>query len=94
MLLVPYNIGTVSYLQYPKHRINYKTTENEVVLEIPSMLTLELFRKGILSSDKDAEIALSISGKKIGKYIIDDFRYPKTHNDVITIKFRKVKNIL
>jgi hypothetical protein len=28
MLLVPYSSGTVAYLQYPKHRINYQVNEN------------------------------------------------------------------
>ena len=53
------------------------------------MLTLELFRKGVLTSDENAEITLSISGKKIGKFVIDDFRYPKNHSDIITIKFKR-----
>ena len=89
MLLLPYNYGTISYLQYPKHRITYRVDENFVVVEIPSMLALELFRKGVLTSDENAEITLSISGKKIGKFVIDDFRYPKNHSDIITIKFKR-----
>ena len=89
MLLVPYNSSTVSYLQYPKNRISYQVNENSVVVEIPSMLTLELFRKGVLTSDENAEITLSISGKKVGKYIIDEFRYPNNYSDIITIKFRR-----
>jgi hypothetical protein len=32
--------------------------------EIPSMLTLKLFRKDVLKSDENAEITLSIGGKK------------------------------
>ena len=60
-----------------------------VVVEIPSMLVLELFRTGILKSDENKEITLSISGKKMGKYIIDDFRYPNNHSDIITIKFKR-----
>ena len=89
MPLFPYSNGTISYLQYPKHRITYKVDENSVVVEIPSMLALELFRKGVLTSNKNAEITLSISGKKIGKFVIDDFRYPKNHSDIITIKFKR-----
>lgn len=90
MLLVPYNSSTVSYLRYPKHRIIFKATETTVVVEIPSMLTLELFRKGVLTPDENAEIILSVSGRKIGKYVVEDFRYPKNHSDNITIKFKRL----
>ena len=90
MLLVQYNDRTVSYLQYPKHRISFRVTESTVVVQIPSMLTLELFRKGILTSDNNAEVTLSISGKRIGNYSIADFRYPNDHSDIITIVFKKI----
>ena len=57
------------------------------------MLSLELFRTGILTPNKNDQIKLSISGKSIGKYILDDLRYPKDHSDIITFKFRKVKDL-
>ncbi len=91
MLLQPYNNNTISYLQYPKHRIIYDIDEDTVVVKLPSMLSLELFRTGILTQDKSDQVKLSISGKSIGKYVIDDFRYPKDHSDIITIKFKKKK---
>jgi len=91
MLLQPYDNNTISYFQYPKHRISYDVDENTVVVKLPSMLSLELFRKGILTSDKNDQIKLSISGKSIGKYVIDDFRYPKDYSDIITIKFSRIK---
>ena len=90
MLLVPFNNDSVSYLRYPKHRILYENIEDRVTLKIPSMLALELFRKGILSQDQDAKIILCGSGKKIGAYCIDDFRYPNNHTDLITIVFKKM----
>ena len=89
MLLVPFNDSTISYLQYPKHRINYQVDEDMVLVKIPSMLVLELFRTGVLDSDGNREVTLEISGKKIGKYTIDDFRYSMNHNDTITIRFKK-----
>lgn len=94
MLLQPYGNNTISYLQYPKHRIIYGVDENTVVIKIPSMLSLELFRIGILTPNKNDEIKISISGKSIGKYVIDDFRYPKDHSDIITIKFKMKKNFM
>jgi len=42
MLMVPYSKGTVSYLKYPKHRIQFKREANEVFLKMPSFLALEL----------------------------------------------------
>lgn len=89
MLLPPYNKGTVSYLRYPKHRIQYEIIDNIVTLKIPSMLTLELYRKGVLSQNQDEKIILSVSGKKIGAYFINDFRYPNDHSNVVTIVFKK-----
>ncbi len=89
MLLVPYDDRTVSCLKYPKHRISFQVNERTVVVQMPSMLTLELFRKGVLKSDSNAEVMISISGKKIGKYSISDFRYPNDHSDIITIIFKR-----
>ena len=89
MLLVPYNNDTVSSLRYPKHRILYEIIDNVVTLKIPSMLALELYRKGVLSQNQEEKIILSVSGKKIGAYFIDDFRYPNNHSDIITIVFKK-----
>jgi hypothetical protein len=90
MLLVPYNNDTISYLRYPKHRILYEIINNVVILKIPSMLALELFRKEVLSQSQDAKIILSVSGKKIGAYFIDDLRYPNNNSDIITIVFNKI----
>ena len=89
MLLVPYNNETVAYLCYPKQRILYENVENVVTLKIPSMLALELFRQCILPQDQGSEIILSVSGKNIGTYFINDFRYPDNQTDIITIVFRK-----
>jgi len=93
MLLQPYGNNTISYLQYPKHRIGYVIDENTIVIKLPSMLSLELFRTGVLTPDRNEQIKISISGKSIGKYVIDDFRYPKDHSDIITIKFKRIKNL-
>jgi hypothetical protein len=54
------------------------------------MLALELFRKEVLSQSQDAKIILSVSGKKIGAYFIDDLRYPNNNSDIITIVFNKI----
>ena len=92
MLLQPYGNNTISYLRYPKHRISYDVDGNTVVIKLPSMLSLELFRTGVLTPDRNDQIKISISGKSIGKYVIDDFRYPKDYSDIITIKFKRIEN--
>lgn len=92
MLLQPYGNNTISYLRYPKHRIIYDVDGNTVVIKLPSMLSLELFRTGVLTPDRNDQIKISISGKSIGKYVIDDFRYPKDYSDIITIKFKRIEN--
>lgn len=91
MLLVPYSTDSVSYLKYPKHRIQYEIIDDNLTLKIPSMLALELYRKGIIPQDERREIVISISGKKIGNYLILDFLYPNDHSEIVTILLKKVK---
>lgn len=94
MLLIPYSKGTVSRLRYPKDIIKYEIIDDELTLMIPPMLALELYRKGIIPQNQRNEIVLSISGKKIGNYFVNDFRYPNNHTDIITIVFKKSKSYL
>ena len=89
MLMVPYNEYSVSYLSYPKNRITFKTNEDEMVLFLPPLLALELFRAKILPLDEDEEFPIHISGKKAGVFKIVDFRYPNSssgHSVKITLK--------
>ena len=63
---------------------------DEVLLEIPSFLLLELFRQKILPMD-DLPFSLRIGGKKDGRYLVTDLRYPtEVGSDLIKVKLRRV----
>jgi len=90
MLTVPYNTNTVSYLSYPKNRINFTTDEDEMILSIPPLLVLELFRKGVLPLDENESFPIHLSGKKVGIFKIVDFRYPNSYSkDLVTITLKR-----
>jgi hypothetical protein len=76
MLMEPYQQGAISYLSYPKSRINFKIDGPKIQLSFPAMLAVELYRTGILPQNANATFPVSISGKKIGHYRVLDFRYP------------------
>ena len=97
MLLEPYHVGTTSSLRYPKHRIEFKTSDTGMKIRMPGYLALELYRRGILSPNPEDPISIEISGKKQGDFKIVDFRYPNTSSrnwETVSItleRFRRLK---
>jgi hypothetical protein len=91
MPLVPYSEYSSSYLRYPKHRIQCERKGDELVLKLPSFLALELYRQGILPQGNTEKITIEIGGKRIGKFVIVDFRYPNDHSGMITITLQKIR---
>ncbi len=94
MLLVPYNKGLVSSLLYPKHRIKFEIIADNLNLEIPGFLALELYRTGILPQNTAECVIVKVSGKKIGQFKIVNFRYPNSHSrnrESVTITFQRVR---
>jgi len=93
MLMVPYSPDTVSYLAYPKSRILFEKTDDCIVLRIPPMLAVELYRKGILPQNEEQAFPVSISGKLVGSFRVSDFRYPNTSSDrLVTITLGRQAN--
>lgn len=91
MLLVPFSPKSIAYLQYPKDRINLSQKGEIFVLKIPAFLGLELYRRGILSSHQANEkFTIKISGKKLGDFLIVDFRYPHDNSEEIFMSLKKV----
>ena len=95
MLTVPYSEGTVSYLKYPKHRIQFRIEGARLFLKIPAFLALELYRQAILPQDPTQSISVKISGKKVGEFRVSDFRYPNSlsqDRDMVSITLQRVDN--
>jgi hypothetical protein len=57
-------------IRYPKSRIDYQQDGDILILIIPPLLCIELFRSGVLPSENELTRAVSIkiSGKKIGDF--------------------------
>ena len=92
MLLEPDSEGAVSYLRYPKNRIHFKIEGDKLFLRIPALLSLELYRRGIIPQDSSKSVSVKISGKNVGKFLVIDFRYPDyNYNDVSMILRREEK---
>ena len=90
MLMVPYDSRAVMYLSYPKNRITFHADKDEIVLSIPPMLAIELYRRGILPQDENQSFPIHVSGKRIGTFRVIDFRYSNSHfRESVTITMRK-----
>jgi hypothetical protein len=90
MLLEPYHPNTISKMRYPKERVKISENGNDLTLQIPAFLILELFRQKIIPMDS-APFLLSTSGKNRGNYIITDLRYPtEPGSELVKIKIKKV----
>jgi len=93
MLTIPYSSDAVSYLVYPRSRIIFEKTDDCIVLCIPPMLAVELYRKGILPQNEEQAVQISISGKLVGSFRVSDFRYPNTSSDrLVTITLGRQAN--
>ncbi len=89
MPMIPYLNQTTGYLSYPQNRINFHVEENEMVLSIPPLLALELYRRGLLPQDEHQSFPIHVSGKRIGIFKVVDFRYPNSSfDDSVTITMR------
>lgn len=97
MLLFPHTPGTVSYLTYPKSRIRFEAVEGGLILRVPALLALELYRKGILPQNEETAFTLHMGGRKEGSFRVADFRYPNSHeiDDPVTIRlqYAEKKNV-
>jgi hypothetical protein len=90
MLTEPYSPGTISYLRYPKNRIKFNYNNDILVLFVPPMLAIELYRLGLIPQNENEKFSVEVSGKKIGTFKVIDFRYPKsTTDELVKITMQK-----
>jgi hypothetical protein len=76
MLLVPWSEGTVSYLSYPKTQVQFSIAEETLRLAVPPLLGMELYRSGVLPQDCQVPVTISIGGRRRGRFVVVDVRYP------------------
>ncbi len=79
-------------IRYPKSRIDHQQDGDILILLIPPLLCIELFRSGILPSKNELSRAVSIkiSGKKIGNFELFEIQYPNNYDsDRIRLKMTK-----
>jgi hypothetical protein len=77
---------------YPKSRIDHQQDGDLLILLIPPLLCIELFRSAILPSKKDLPrtVSIKISGKKIGNFELFEIQYPSNYDsDRIRLKLTK-----
>lgn len=87
----PHSPSTISTLKYPMTRIAHNFCEELLLIEIPSFLAVELYRKGTFPQKQDTPIAVKLDGIPIGLFLIQDVIYP---NDIAknTIQFKLSKS--
>ena len=81
-----------AYVLYPKDRIEFQKDGDNLILLIPSLLCVEIFRSGILPSERESPRAVSIkiSGKKIGNFVLEGVQYPdRSFNERVKLKFER-----
>ena len=81
-----------AYIRYPKSRIDYHEDGDILILLIPPLLCVELFRLGILPSvnEMPKAVSIKISGKKVGNFVLFEIQYPNNYDsDRIRLKLTK-----
>ena len=93
MLLTPYSENTVSYLKYPEHRMESKIEKDKLLLRIPALLSIELYRRAILPQDPAEDVSVHINERDIGRFVVIDLRYPNSlaqDRDIVSITLQRV----
>lgn len=70
--------GAISYLSYPEHRIKIEVENDKIIVKLPPLLTLELYRSAIIPQNKEEAFPLRLDGKDIGLFRVIDLNYPQS----------------
>ena len=71
-----YAKGTISYFLYPEHRIKTKIEKDRIIIKLPPLLALELYRSAIIPQSEEMTFAVRLDGNDIGLFRVIDLRYP------------------
>lgn len=95
MALKSNNEWCTSYLSYPEHRIEAKIQKGILILKIPPLLVIEMFRSGIFPKNKNELMQVKIRNKDLGAFRVSNFKYPDELNGdgLVDIKLIGAKRI-
>ena len=71
-----YTIGTTSYLLYPEYRIKTEIEEDKIIVKVPPLLVLELYRSAIIPQNEEEAFPVKLDDKDIGLLRVIDLEYP------------------
>ena len=89
MAMLPYSEGTISFLRYPKHRIQLEQQGADFVLMMPAFLALALYHQGILPQNSAELVEISVSGKCLGVFRVAELRYPNWDHEAVRIVLQR-----
>lgn len=94
MPMEPHCKGVVSFLAFPKTRINFSLEGDTLRLAIPPLLGMELYRSGVLPQDAETPVTIAVGGRRRGQFTVIDVRYPGHGggiSDHVTFTLRRSK---
>lgn len=91
MPLKPWSNGVVSLLSYPKSQLKFSLEGGTLRLEIPLALGMELYRSGVLPQDSEAAVVVAIGGRRRGRFVVTDVRYPESPYDPVMFTLEQVR---
>ena len=76
MKLRKYVSGTTSCLLYPEYRLKTEIEEEKIIVKLPPLLVLELYRSAIIPQNEEEAFPVRLDGKHVGLLRVIDLEYP------------------
>lgn len=70
-----YTKGTTSYISYPEHRIKAESKGDAIIVQLPAILALELYRSAIIPQNEEEAVTVILEGEHMGSFCVTDLRY-------------------
>ena len=91
MRLKSWSDGVVSYLSYPKSQLKISLEGGTLRLGVPRALAMELYCLGVLPQDSHAAVIVAIGGRRRGRFVVADVRYPQSPYDPVVFTLEQVR---
>jgi hypothetical protein len=63
-------------LTCPKDEVRFVCDEDQISIAVPSFLAVEIYRVGILPQNREVPVAVKVSGRSVGWFVVTDVGYP------------------